>query len=258
MSKRGIMKILVTGASGTIGKRLMNIIHLRNHEGFPFVRSDVDITNEKNVHDYVDKINPDVIMHLAKSDESMTQYLLTWSKKHQKKFVFTSSYKVFSGKQVEAPYQVYDRPDGTDSFALDKIKQEDLCFEINPDNSYVVRLAWQIGDAPGGYNMLSFVQEQMKQRGVMSASKGLYLSLMFLDDTCHALIDLVESYLPGMYHLNQNDGYSFYDVIHYLKHQKGQDWIELDDNKKFSKNDNMENTKVKVKMFSEMGMKHFE
>ena len=114
------------------------------------------------------------------------------------------------------------------------------------------------GKAPGGYNMLSFVQEQMKQRGVISASKGLYLSLMFLDDTCHALIDLVESYLPGMYHLNQNDGYSFYDVIHYLKHEYQQDWIVLDDAKKFSKNDHMENNKVKVRVFSEMGMTHFE
>ena len=61
-----------------------------------------------------------------------------------------------------------------------------------------------------------------------------------------------------MYHLNQNDGYSFYDVIHYLKHEYQQDWIVLDDAKKFSKNDNMENNKVKVTMFSEMGMTHFE
>ena len=257
MSKRGIMKILVTGASGTIGKRLIEIIQERHHDGVAFLRSDVDISDEKSMHAYLDRINPDSIMHLAKSDEVMTTHLLTWSKKHQKKFVFTSSYKVFSGKTVEAPYQVYDRPDGTDEFAVGKIKQEDLCFEMYPD-SYVVRLAWQIGKAPGGYNMLSFVSEQMKQRGVMSASKGLYLSLMFLDDTCHALIDLVESYLPGMYHLNQNDGYSFYDVIHYLKHEYQQDWIVLDDAKKFSKNDNMENNKVKVRMFSEMGMIHFE
>ena len=143
-----------------IGKRLIEIIKERNHDGIAFLRSDVDILNEKSMHTYLDRINPESIMHLAKSDEVMTSHLLTWSKKHHKKFVFTSSYKVFSGKIVEAPYQVYDRPDGTDDFAVGKIKQEDLCFEIYPD-SYVVRLAWQIGKAPGGYNMLSFVQEQM-------------------------------------------------------------------------------------------------
>jgi dTDP-4-dehydrorhamnose reductase len=257
MSKRGLMNILVTGASGTIGKKLIEIIQKRNHQPFSFDRNSVDISDEQSVHLYLDKINPDAIMHLAKSDETTTKHLLTWSKKHHTKFVFTSSYKVFSGKLVEAPYQVYDRPDATDDFAIGKITQEDLCFDVYPD-SYVVRLAWQIGDAPGGYNMLSFVKEQMRQRGVMSASKGLYLSLMFLEDTCHALIDLVESYLPGMYHLNQNDGYSFYDVIHFMKHHRGQDWIILDDQKKFSKNDMMENSKVKVKMFSELGMTHFE
>ncbi len=43
-----------------------------------------------------------------------------------------------------------------------------------------------------------------------------------------------------------------------MKHHRGQDWIELDDQKKFSKNDMMENSKVKVKMFSELGMTHYE
>ncbi len=118
MSKRGLMNILVTGASGTIGKKLIEIIQKRNHQPFSFDRKSVDISDEKSVHQYLDKIHPDAIMHLAKSDETMTKHLLTWSKKHQAKFVFTSSYKVFSGKQVEAPYQIYDRPDGTDDFAL--------------------------------------------------------------------------------------------------------------------------------------------
>jgi hypothetical protein len=79
---------------------------------------------------------------------------------------------------------------------------------------------------------------------------------MFLEDTCESLLDLILHYQPGLYHLEGNDGFSFYDIAYFLKHERGQDWIILDDSKKFAKQDTMDNTKVKVKTLSSYGMKH--
>jgi len=128
-------------------------------------------------------------------------------------------------------------------------------FDVYPD-SYIVRLAWQIGKAPGGYNMLSFIKDQMDKKGIIQASKHLYLSAMFLEDTARAIVELLEGYMPGLYHLESNDDYLFYDIIYYLKHHCGHDWIVLGDKKKFAKNDVMENLKVKVLTFEQLGMIH--
>jgi dTDP-4-dehydrorhamnose reductase len=250
------MKILVTGATGTIGRRLMDIIPTRGHESVAFDRQNIHIEVENDVIDFLNRVKPDVIMHLAKSSITFSSFLIKWAKNNHKQFVFTSSYKVFNGTQVSGPYTVYDAPDGNDEFALGKIAHERLIFDEYPENSYVARLAWQIDHQPGGHNLLSFVEEQLKRTPIFQVSKTLYLPFMFLEDTCHALIDLVESYVPGLYHLNQNDGYSFYDVLDYLKTQKGHDWIQIGDQKKFGKNDLIENLKVKTTMFSELGMIH--
>ena len=249
------MRIIVTGATGTIGKELMVSLKARGHQGIPMGRNDLDITDETTIITFLNQHQPDAIIHLAKADETYTKILVEWAKVNRKKFLFTSSYKVFSGKMHEAPYQVYDRPDGTDEFAQYKIRLEDMIFDLYPD-SHIVRLAWQIGKTPGGYNMLSFIKDQIDKKGIIQASKSLYLSAMFLSDTVEALIDLIEDYMPGLYHMEANDGFSFYDVIYYLKHTCGHDWIVLGDQKKFAKNDLMDNTKVKVKMFTELGMIH--
>lgn len=249
------MRMIVTGASGTVGKELMNTIKEMGHQGIPMGRGDLDITSEDAVLAYLNTHQPDAIIHLAKADETYTKWLVLWAKNHRKKFMFASSYKVFSGKSLEAPYQVYDKPDGTDEFAKYKIALEKLVFDVYPD-SFIVRLAWQIGKAPGGYNMLSFIKDQMDKKGIIQASKHLYLSAMFLEDTTRAIVELLEGYMPGLYHLESNDDYSFYDIIYYLKHQCGHDWIVLGDKKKFAKNDVMENLKVKVPTFEQLGMIH--
>ena len=249
------MLIAVTGSSGTIGKELIKTIKNRNHNFLQMNRGDLDINNKNEVINFLNLNKPDAIIHLAKADKNYTRVLLEWSKKNNTKFIFTSTYKVFSGKKLDSPYQVYDRPDGTDEFAQYKIELEDLVFDVYPE-SYIARLAWQIGKKPGGYNMLSFIKDQIDKRGIIHASKNLYLSAMFLEDTTNALIDLIESYMPGLYHLESNDGFSFYDIIYFLKHTLGHEWIILGDNKKFSKNDLMENNKIKVTTFTELGMKH--
>lgn len=59
-------KVLVFGGHGFLGKNLKKIFENSNNEVFYISRKDgVDLTNEKNVIDILEKINPDIIIHAA-------------------------------------------------------------------------------------------------------------------------------------------------------------------------------------------------
>jgi len=250
------MQILITGASGTIGTQLVKTIHNTLHQAVTLGRNDVDITSDKAVKAHLDGLKIDAIIHLAKADLTYTKILLDFAKEKKIPFLFTSSYKVFSGKTALSPYSEFEKPDATDDFALNKIAIEKLVLDTYPEKGYVARLAWQIGDKPGGYQMLSFIKDQMDKKGVFQVSKHLYLSAMFIEDTCETLLDLIFNYPAGVYHVEGNDGFSFYDIAYFLKHERGQDWIILDDSKKFAKQDTMDNSKIKLKTLSQHNIKH--
>lgn len=249
------MKIVVTGASGTIGQVMMESIKKSDHEGIAFDRNQVDITNEKAVNKYLKSLNPDIIYHLGKSSLEFTKLLGAWAFENQTTLIFTSSFKVFSGKKVQGPYSIYDKPDGTDQFAKDKIAQEQALFEYYPF-TYVVRLAWQIAEEPKGYNFLSFIKNQMDKRGPFKASHQQYFSFMFIEDTVEYLLRLAFQYPPGLYHLNANEYYSLYDVLMNLKEKYNHSWLSFNDQKKLSKNDTMKSN-IDVKTFSDYDFKFY-
>lgn len=249
------MKILVTGASGTIGQVMMNAIKANNNEAIAFDRNAVDINDKNAVENYLNTLKPDMIYHLAKSSLDFTEILGAWAYTNKVKLIYTSSFKVFSGKKVEGPYSIFDEPDGTDSFAKDKIAQEKALFEYYP-YTYVVRLAWQIAQEPKGYNFLTFVKDQIDKRGVYHAPKKHLISFMFIEDTVQYLLNLTNQYPSGLYHLNGNEFYSVYDVLMNLKEKYGHDWLVFDDKKRYQKNDTMESN-IDTKTFSDYGFKFY-
>ena len=249
------MKIVVTGARGTIGQVLMKAIKKQGNEAIAFDRDAVDITDKEKVEHYLYSLQPDRIYHLAKASLAFTEILGAWAYQNKVKLVFTSSFKVFSGKKVEGPYSIFDEPDGTDAFAQGKIAQEKALFEYYP-YTYVVRLAWQIAKEPTGYNFLTFVKDQVDKRGTYHASKQHLISFMFIEDTTEALLNIPNQYPPGLFHLNANEYYSVYDVVMNLKSLYNLDWIRVDDKKRYAKNDTMESN-VSVKTFSDYGFKFY-
>ena len=249
------MNIVVTGSRGTIGKVLVKALKKRKYTVIPLTHDALDFSDQNAVVGFLDTHQPDAIMHLAKADEAFTGFLAEWAYQHRKAYVYTSSYKVFSGKKVEGPFKITDTPDGTDELALYKQRLEKISFEKNP-TSYVARLSWQITDDPSGYGVLMFLKAQMDSVKKISVSENMYPSLMFVEDTAEALIDLIEKYQPGLYHLNQNDWYSFYDIVHYLKYEKGHDWIQLEPPRTLRKIEMLDNQKIKLKPLSEYGIKY--
>ena len=250
------MKVVVVGASGTIGSVLMDALAKSEHDSVPFERDQVDMDDDASIRQYLDSLNPTLIYHLGKSTIEFTRTLAQWAYENETTLIFTSSFKVFSGKKVEGPYSIYDTPDGTDSFAKEKIAQEQILFDYYPF-TYVVRLSWQIAQKPEGYTFLAFMKDQIDKRGPFKASHDQYLSFMFIEDTAKYLVDLPFNYPPGLYHLNSNEFYSMYDVLMNLKEHYDLEWLTFNDKKKLSKNDLLENN-VKVKTFSDYGFAFYK
>ena len=247
------MKIVVTGASGTIGQRLMKALKDHGHKATAFDRNAVDITDRKAVNAYLKEQNPDIIYHLGKSSLDFTEILGAWAYDNKVKLVYTSSFKVFSGKKEEGPYNIFAIPDGTDAFAKDKIAQERALFEYYP-YTYIVRLAWQIAEEPSGNTFLAFVKDQIDKGGPYKASKEHFISFMFIDDTVEHLVRLPNENPPGLFHLNANEFFSVYDVLMNLKERFDLDWLDFNDQKKIRKNDTMQSN-LSVKTFSDCGFK---
>jgi len=217
------MKFLVTGSRGTVGKVLMKTLKEKGYETIALVHDQFDVENSDLLLKYLNKETPDVIMHLAKGGVNMTKTLASWAYEKRKSYLFTSTYKVFSGKKVEAPFTIYDTPDGTDQLAKYKIELEKVSFEANP-NSYVARLAWQI-------------------------TKDV-------EDYGDRLVHLIEKKMPGLYHLNASDWFSFYDIVYHIKHEMGHDWINLKEPRTLHKNEMIDNLKVEITPLSSQGVKY--
>jgi dTDP-4-dehydrorhamnose reductase len=249
------MKFLVTGSRGTVGKVLIKTLKEKGYETIALVHDQFDVENNDLLLNYLNKEKPDAIMHLAKGGVNMTKTLASWAYEKRKSYLFTSTYKVFSGKKVEAPFTIYDTPDGSDQLAKYKIELEKVSFEANP-NSYVARLAWQITNDVEDYGILSFLKFQMDRRGEVSVSKNHYLSAMFVEDTCERLVHLIEKKMPGLYHLNASDWFSFYDIVYHIKHEMGHDWINLKEPRTLHKNEMIDNLKVEITPLSLQGVKY--
>ena len=58
-------KVLVTGANGMLGKSVVNSLTNSNHEVIPLTRKDVDLTDSVTTFRYIEKADPDAIIHCA-------------------------------------------------------------------------------------------------------------------------------------------------------------------------------------------------
>ena len=59
------MIVLVTGVNGQLGYDVVKELKKKGHEAHGTDREELDITNEADVHSYVEKVKPDAIIHCA-------------------------------------------------------------------------------------------------------------------------------------------------------------------------------------------------
>ena len=106
---------------------------------------DLDITNEEEVNQYIQQLNPDAIIHCAaytavdKAEDDKetcwnvnvegTRYLAKAAKKINAKFMYISTDYVFDG-EGEKPFKELDKPNPIGYYGLTKYEGEEIVKQL--------------------------------------------------------------------------------------------------------------------------------
>ena len=228
------MKAVVTGASGTVGRALVAYLTSKNVQVIAWDRSQTPIDDYSIMETYLSEVSPDVVYHLAVPSKSSGIENEAWLVNYHWsseiawitrilsiKFVYVSTVMVFSNDH-NGPFTVDSMPDAPSGYGYDKRIAEKRVFHQNPD-AFVVRLGWQIGDAPGSNNMIDYFTKQMKLHGEVRASKKWLPSCSFLGDTAIALGEITTE-TNGLYLINSNYRWNYFQIASALNERHGNLW----------------------------------
>jgi dTDP-4-dehydrorhamnose reductase len=227
-------KALVTGANGTVGKALIDYLNKQGIEVIKWDRQAIPINDYQIMEDFVRDTQADVLFHLAIASQSTGRENESWlvhvewtselawiTRQLDIGFVFTSSVMVFTD-DAKGAFTVDSIPDATEGYGYEKYKAEQRTLEQNP-KSIIARLGWQIGDSAGSNNMVDFLEKQMSENSEIRASTKWYPATSFLQDTSAALTQLVGRE-AGIYMLNSNERWTFFDIVSALNAKHGNRW----------------------------------
>lgn len=234
------MRALITGANGTVGRALSAQLSQNGHTAIPWNRAQTPLDDYAAMERFVREQHPDALFHLAVPSQSSGRENEGWWVNYHwtgelawicrelgVRFVYASTVMVYTNNAV-GPFTPHSIPDETTGYGFDKYQAENRALVQNPD-SVIARLGWQIGDAAGSNNMIDFFVNAMAQHGEIRASRKWLPSCSFLPDTANALISLV-SKPAGVYLVNANPRWSFYDIATALNALHGNTWrITADD-----------------------------
>ena len=232
------MKILITGAHGTVGSELKKYLHALNHalniEVLTWDRNCIPINVYNLMEEFLREVRPDIVFHLAAVVMNTCTTDYSWSANYEWtgelawitkiltiKFMYTSTAMVFS-PHAQGPFTVYSRPDATEGYGYEKRRSEERVLYQNPEAT-IVRLGWQIGEEPGSNNMIDYFDRHMKQHGHIEASTRWQPACSFLADTVETLFALTR-FPSGLYMLDSNEKWNFYEIACALNELHGNKW----------------------------------
>lgn len=228
------MRILITGRNGTVGSVLSRRLEEMGHEAAGWDRAKVPIDDYRAMEDFVRSVYPDAVYHLAilsvptgvsnegwKVNYEWASELAWICRTAGIRFIFASSVMVFSNRAA-GPFTVESVPDETGGYGYEKRMAEERVLRQYP-GSVIARLGWQIGNAPGSNNMIDFFDTRMREDGEIRASRLWFPACSFLDDTAGVLAGLTDT-APGLYQVDSNRGWSFYEIAEELNRLHGGRW----------------------------------
>ena len=224
------MKVLVTGVAGQLGHDVMQELAKRE---IPAVGTDLkegiplDITDEKAVHQVLQKEKPTVILHcaawtavdLAEEEQNKktvyavnvtgTENLAKEAAALGARFVYISTDYVFNGEGT-TPW----KPDCTEYAPLNYYGQTkwqgEQMVKQYLSSYFIVRIAWVFG--LNGGNFIKTMLRVGKNHDRLTVVKDQIGTPTYTKDLARLLVDMIQTEKYGIYHATNEGGYiSWYD-----------------------------------------------
>lgn len=215
-------RVILTGLSGTVAPVVARELQARGDAVVPWKRSEVSIEDRAAMRAFLERVRPDWFLHIAMGPPQWAEAVAGLCHEQGVKFLFTSTVSVFS-EDGTGPHTVNDEPTATDDYGRYKIECERRVRGVNP-SAVIARIGWQIGDVPGSNTMTDFLDRTQRERGCVEASTVWMPSCSFLADTAEALVALMERPSEGLFHLNGNPGFTFFEIASALSALHGNAW----------------------------------
>ena len=232
------MKILVTGAAGRLGGRLLHVLSERGHAGFgaDVVGEGVlrgDLTEFAATRALVRDSQPDLVLHPAAWTDVDgcardphkaivvngfgTQHVGLAAAEVGAAVLYVSSNEVFDGLRAD-PYREYDVPNPGNPYAYSKWVGERALMAINPRH-YIVRTAWLF--AHGGKNFIQAVLGAAQAGKPLRVVTDEVANPTYNEDLAVALAALIETGRYGIYHLTNEGACSRWAFARYFLNRAG-------------------------------------
>lgn len=214
-------KILITGSTGLVGSRIVELLQ-NDFEFIPLFQKQLDITNKKEVDSFISQTDFDLLLHLAAYtnvdkaeiekqtaftiNSNGTQYLHEAVKNKGKEFVFISTDFVFDGKNP--PYDESSTPSPISVYGQSKYEGEQTCTD-----AMIVRISYPY--------RREFAQKKDFVRGIISALqqgktlfmvKNSFITPTLIDDIAFSLRFLMNHYSTEIFHVVGTTSLSPYDA----------------------------------------------
>ena len=214
-------RILVTGVKGQLGYDCLRELTERGYHNVRGIDiEDLDITDEKAVHDFIKEYRPDIVMHNAawtavdKAEEMPEavykvnslgpKYIAEACKEVDATMIYISTDYVFEGKG-DKEYEVDDPKIGLSIYGKTKSQGEDFV-RVTLKKYFIIRISWVFGINGKNFikTMLSLADRGLKELNVVSDQIG---SPTYTYDLSKLMCDMMTSTKYGIYHAT-NEGYT--------------------------------------------------
>lgn len=226
------MNILITGGTGLLGNSLVEILSrtfdvYATYNDYYINKNNffkMDITNERDIEEIFQKIEPDILIHTAaltnvdlceenkvfakKVNFQGTKYLSKICASHGIKMIYISTDYVFDGNKGN--YTESDVPKPINYYGKTKLDGEEAIKNIL-DEYIIIRTSlygWNIQDK------LSFSEWIIKNLSSESKIKAItdqYSSLMFTDNLSEIIANMVSKEYNGIFNVSSFESISKYE-----------------------------------------------
>ncbi len=233
-------KILILGATGMLGVDLGSAFERFN----PILwrKSDLDITDEKEVREKIAFLKPDIIINSAaytnvdgaendkdladKVNHQAVAFLAKAAKDIDAILVQISTEQVFSGTNHKG-YSEDDSPHPVNIYGLTKWQGEQALINSGV-RYYIVRTSWLFGKArqrgkPRGMNFIETILQKARNGNDLQVVDDQFGRPTYTRDLAVGILSLLTNYPPGIYHLVSQGIASWYDLASYVLQISGID-----------------------------------